>query len=115
MRKEVSEPTAILLRRMFRSPGSELRLRSPAADHQPRSLVAARFQHVALLGVPAAAAGIHAEPAHRGNTAAEIAQIRLPARREKSLLQERRGLLPFTLVQGSRGGHGTRRRTPIRL
>jgi len=43
---------------------------------------------------------------HRRNPAGEVSQAQLATRCKKSLLQERRGLLPFSLLQGSSCGHG---------
>src|SRR5437899_1799192 len=99
---------ALLLRRLFLASRNRLRLRRAQEDCPPRSSPFARVHHVALLRAIAAAGGFRALRRGWRHTASALDEAGFPLGLAQSLHQKRRRMLPFAVVQGSRGGYSTR-------
>src|SRR5690348_1924538 len=113
MRENVGEYTKILLRRMFFASGSILRLRLHETECAPREPGRTRVQYVAVRRTPATAGRFPACDSDRGNAASGGAETCSKLGDRQTLSEERRGLLPFSLIQRPGCGHRARGRAAV--
>src|SRR6478672_6368056 len=107
MRQELGEPASVDLRRLFFSPGSQLRLRCCARRIYAREDRPTPSQHVALLGTASPPPGLSCQLARRLYAAVERAEACAGNWGTQALHQERCCLPAYAELQGSRGGGGT--------
>src|SRR5208282_4373884 len=106
MRQTLGQFSALFLRGVLFPAGSCLRLRGLKENRQSRRPGAPGFQYVALRGTAAAARGFFRSERRRRYAAGRLPPSGGTLGPEKSVSQERCRVLPFSLFQGPRGGHG---------
>src|ERR1700741_3859160 len=103
VRQDLGEPTQVHLRRLFLSPGSQLRLRCGARGIYAREDRPTPSQYVAVFRAPPPPPRFSAQVASRIHAAIERAQPGETTWRAETLHQERRGVPAHAELQGSRG------------
>src|ERR1700704_2777483 len=102
MWKALGKRSQILLRRLFFSARSRLRLRLPQEDCQKRKSRLSLVQHVAVLRISSPARRLYASEFGWRNAAGTCAASWQKMGTSESLREERRRQLSVALVQGSR-------------
>src|SRR5690348_11752175 len=113
MRENVGKYTKILLRRMLFASGSFLRLRLHETECTPRESGWTRVQYVAVRRTPPSAGRLSACCSDRGNAAGGSAEACSALGNRQTLSEERRGLLPFSLIQRPGCGDRVGRRAAV--
>src|ERR1700686_1099261 len=98
MRQGLGQFPAFLLRRLLLPPGSLFRLRRLKEKRAPRESREPLLQHVALRGVSAPAGGLHCAIGYWRHAVGGFAQAGAALGSEESFHQERRGVLPFSVL-----------------